>query len=1149
MSSRKRLTRNLFLITALIAAVVVSLFRVMPTFAAKQSIGASPVNGTLTVSVEDSGRMNVQRYAGGVWQDQVFNGTDKGSTLWINGTPYNMGYYSGTPVTLVSNTTVGNTITTVVTAGSTRITQITSYIPGNTYYRLNWQITNTGGTSLSDIRFFHGQDTFLQGTDTGAGWWEINNKIIGVRKVVSGLEQRMSLQGITTPYGHESADFGIVANDASLGALTNVVDPLDTTDNGYALEWRQATLAAGATWTIDALEKFTSGASGALMVIAPVATDCAVGVACNLTYTINNTGLSSVTSPLTINSTQSWGQAIISPSSPVTLAAGASVNVVVRLTVPNGTATGTQGQFTLTGNDGTSNSSDIASVNVLVSPLPAAPVLTAPAAGAIVTVFKPAFRGTSDAGATVTVTDADSSVVICTALVSADGTWSCTATSNLSNAPSHLPVLIHIDVTATNTFGSGPATSRNITVQEDPAADEDGDSLPNFIEETYLTDPVNPASPVAVNPTADDDGDGVTNAWESILGTNPADADSNSTKTPAVDENNNGTSDANEDFDGDGIPNLIEIRNGTDPLSPTSPVAVNPTADDDGDGVTNAWESILGTNPADADSNSTKTPVVDENNNGTSDANEDFDGDGIPNLIEIHNGTDPLSPTSPVAANPTGDDDGDGVTNAWERILGTDPANPDSNSTKTTPNEAGNGTSDANEDFDGDGVTNVQEIAHGTDPLSPTSPVAVNPTADDDGDGVINAWESILGTNPANPDSDSTKTTPNEAGNGTSDANEDFDGDGIPNLAEIRNGTDPLSLTSPVAVNPIADDDGDGVTNVWESILGTDPTNPDSNSTKTTPNEAGNGTSDANEDFDGDGIPTAIEIAYGTDPLSPTSPVAVNPTADDDGDGVTNAWESILGTDPAVPDSNSTKTTPNEAGNGTNDANEDFDGDGLPNAQEIAHGTDPLNPASPTTDSDGDGVTNAWESTLGTDPANPDSNSTKTTPNEAGNGTNDANEDFDGDGVTNVQEIATGSDPLNPNDPSKIDLEVTQTSNLTGLGNLTMTITVRNKGTNPLTGAKLIDTFPDASTIWSWTCVGTACSAASGTGNLNETLGTLPMNGTAVYTVTGSVINWSSWSNTATIAAPLGIYDNISTNNSATVGRYQILLMVVIVTR
>ena len=552
--------------------------------------------------------------------------------------------------------------------------------------------------------------------------------------------------------------------------------------------------------------------------------------------------------------------------------------------------------------------------------------------------------------------------------------------------------------------------------------------------------------------------------------------------------------------------------------------------------------------PANPDSNSTKT-TPNEAGNGTSDANEDFDGDGVTNVQEIAHGTDPLSPTSPVAVNPTADDDGDGVINAWESILGTNPANPDSDSTKTTPNEAGNGTSDANEDFDGDGIPNLAEIRNGTDPLSLTSPVAVNPIADDDGDGVTNVWESILGTDPTNPDSNSTKTTPNEAGNGTSDANEDFDGDGIPTAIEIAYGTDPLSPTSPVAVNPTADDDGDGVTNAWESILGTDPAVPDSNSTKTTPNEAGNGTNDANEDFDGDGLPNAQEIAHGTDPLNPASP-----TTDSDGDGVTNAWESVLGTDPANPDSNSTKTTPNEAGNGTSDANEDFDGDGITNAQEISTGSDPLNPASPvavnpTADDDGDGVTNAWESTLGTDPANPDSNSTKTTPNEAGNGTNDANEDFDGDGVTNVQEIATGSDPLNPNDPSKIDLEVTQTSNLTGLGNLTMTITVRNKGTNPLTGAKLIDTFPDASTIWSWTCVGTACSAASGTGNLNETLGTLPMNGTAVYTVTGSVINWSSWSNTATIAAPLGIYDNISTNNSATVGRYQILLMVVIVTR
>ena len=383
----------------------------------------------------------------------------------------------------------------------------------------------------------------------------------------------------------------------------------------------------------------------------------------------------------------------------------------------------------------------------------------------------------------------------------------------------------------------------------------------------------------------------------------------------------------------------------------------------------------------------------------------------------------------------------------------------------------------------------------------------------------------------------------------------DPDSDGLPTSIEATYGTNPASTTSPVA-NPTADDDSDGVTNAWEAILQTDPTDADSNSGRTAAtNEAANGTSDANEDFDGDSIPNLIEIRNGTDPLNPASPVAVNPTADPDSDGVTNAWERILGTDPANPDSDSTKTAPNEAGNGKNDAAEDFDGDGIPNRLEITYGTDPLDAtspmANPTADGDNDGLSNAWEAILGSDPAVADSNSTKTVANEAGNGKNDGAEDFDGDGTTNAKEIADGTDPLNASDPLKTDLEVTQTASTVNLSQLTLAITVRNKGPNPVTGAVLSDTFPTsiAGKVWTWTCVGTACPAASGTGNLsatNATLGALAVNETAVFTVTGEIADWSHWSNTASVLMPSGITDGVNTNDSLTAGRYQILMPLVI---
>jgi uncharacterized repeat protein (TIGR01451 family) len=130
------------------------------------------------------------------------------------------------------------------------------------------------------------------------------------------------------------------------------------------------------------------------------------------------------------------------------------------------------------------------------------------------------------------------------------------------------------------------------------------------------------------------------------------------------------------------------------------------------------------------------------------------------------------------------------------------------------------------------------------------------------------------------------------------------------------------------------------------------------------------------------------------------------------------------------------------------------------------------------------------------------------------------------------------------------DLEVTQTESMSSLNKLKLTITVRNNGPNTVTGVVINDTFPATLTgeVWSWTCAGTACPAASGTGNLsaaNATLGTLAANGTAVFTVTGTVKNWSQWLNTVTLVLPTSIVDNTPGNNSVTTGRYELLLPIV----
>ena len=459
MSFRHHARRNLLLTAALAFAVIASLLNTLPARAATQTLGGVATEGTLTITVLDTGQMNVTRYVGGAWQNQIYifstNGASKGSALQINGTLYKLGYYSyysGIQATTVSNTKVGNTITTVQTAGGTQIVQTTTYIPGNAYYSLQWEITNTSGASLSDLRLFHGEDTFLQGGDNGSGWWAPSITSIGVRKIIGSVEQRMSLQGITTPYAYESDYYSFVRSSVSNGALSNVVDPNEATDNGYALEWRQASLADGAIWTINALESFTSGASGALMVIAPIATTCTVGVACDLIYTVVNNSGTDVSTPLTLTSNQSWGETIVSPASPTTVIAGGSTSVTVRVTPSVGTGNGTLGQLTLTVNDGTTNSSDIATISVLGSP--SAPSITSPSASSR-TNTTPTISGTAEANSSVVVTDGDT--IICSVTADALGDWTCPALTFTGG--SHT-----ISVTAANVRGTGTASTRTFTV-------------------------------------------------------------------------------------------------------------------------------------------------------------------------------------------------------------------------------------------------------------------------------------------------------------------------------------------------------------------------------------------------------------------------------------------------------------------------------------------------------------------------------------------------------------------------------------------------------------------------------------------------------------------------------------------------------------
>ena len=235
----------------------------------------------------------------------------------------------------------------------------------------------------------------------------------------------------------------------------------------------------------------------------------------------------------------------------------------------------------------------------------------------------------------------------------------------------------------------------------------------------------------------------------------------------------------------------------------------------------------------------------------------------------------------------------------------------------------------------------------------------------------------------------------------------DFDGngDGLPDAWQIQY----FGSVNALNALPAADPDGDGVSNLQEFHDGTDPTNSADALRITALVPAGDdsqvyftsvsGKYYSLERFDSvsgtwtnivDNIPGNGGIQWvkdvgGADSPDPSyrlhvSQLSSPPPEDSDGDGVPDMWMQLHFGHPTGLESDSSR------------AEDDADGDGLTNLQEFQLGTDPLS-----ADTDGDGMPDGWEIAHGLDPL-----------------VNDANLDTDGDGLTNLEEYRLGTDPQNP---------------------------------------------------------------------------------------------------------------------------------------
>ncbi len=167
-----------------------------------------------------------------------------------------------------------------------------------------------------------------------------------------------------------------------------------------------------------------------------------------------------------------------------------------------------------------------------------------------------------------------------------------------------------------------------------------------------------------------------------------------------------------------------------------------------------------------------------------------------------------------IGSTPTQDTDGDGIPDRTEQQNGTNPLVADA------PAQPGSGGGSSTTAPNPPGSPQTGSTSNGASAQVNTPPAANNDT---DGDGMPNDWETAHGLNP----------------NDKADAAQDPDHDGLTNLIEYQIGSDPHK----------ADTDGDGMPDGWEHAHGLDVNK-----------------NDANGDPDGDYLTNLGEYKHNTDP-------------------------------------------------------------------------------------------------------------------------------------------------------------------------------------------------------------------------------------------------------------------------------------------
>lgn len=346
-------------------------------------LGGVEAKGNLKVTVlEADGTMVIDRFDGTDWNTQFYDPDDEptnglygsgatpvssGNIIEINGKTVPLGNYAGfgtsdvamspePAISMNGNTitvvwTIDNTFTNlsnqpVIPDGTVVVTQrITLPAVDSQSIDVEWDITNNTGGDLTNVRLARVVDSFLAGGDNGTGYSNPGTNTVGVIKTADGIQQKMTITGVTPPTDGESGLYSDVLTHAatpSMG-LGSVIDETDQ-DNGYGMEWVIPTLVSNATTTIKAVESFEA----ASVIPHDEATwgriDLAAGNTTTLLrFDVKNISASDKNTTFTVSAPDGWTAEIQQPDISYAGSLIASVDhtqafltVFVRVTIPAG---------------------------------------------------------------------------------------------------------------------------------------------------------------------------------------------------------------------------------------------------------------------------------------------------------------------------------------------------------------------------------------------------------------------------------------------------------------------------------------------------------------------------------------------------------------------------------------------------------------------------------------------------------------------------------------------------------------------------------------------------------------------------------------------------------------------------------------------